>query len=188
MQIASRVSPRRLAGLQSRKLASSSKPQDTDILICHINRQPAPIARQTPAKPETDPFIFNSTTQNTAALFGRILLALIFITAGYSKIGGYDGTSAYMASHGVPGILLPLVILTELGGGLSILVGFQTRIVAIALIGFTLLSGALFHFVPADQGQMINFMKNLAIAGGFLALFANGAGAYSVDAMFGKRA
>ena len=132
--------------------------------------------------------MFNTTSQNTAALLGRVLLALIFITSGYGKVNGYDGTAAYMASHGVPGILLPLVILTELGGGLCILVGFQTRLVAIALIGFTLLSGMLFHFIPADQGQMVHFMKNLAIAGGFLALFANGAGAYSVDAMFGNRA
>lgn len=81
----------------------------------------------------------------------------------------------------MPGILLPLVILTELGGGLLILVGWQTRIVAFLMAGFTLLAALLFHFKTGDRNQMIHFMKNIAIAGGFLSLVANGAGAWSVD-------
>ena len=127
-------------------------------------------------------------TQNAALLAGRVLLAAIFILSGFSKIGGYAGTVGYMEKMGVPGILLPLVILTELGGGILILIGFQTRMVAIAMAGFTLIAGVLFHFQPADQGQMVNFMKNLAIAGGFLALFTSGAGAFSVDAMMKRTA
>ena len=132
--------------------------------------------------------MFGPNTQNLATLAGRILLALIFILSGYGKISGYAGTVGYMEKVGVPGVLLPLVILTELGGGLCILFGFQTRLLAIAMAGFTLLAAVLFHFQAGDQGQMVNFMKNLAIAGGFLVLLANGAGAWSVDAMIGRKA
>lgn len=130
----------------------------------------------------------SSASTNTAMLAGRILLAVIFILSGFSKISGYAGTADYMAKMGVPGILLPLVILTELGGGICILLGFQTRLVAIALAGFCLISGFIFHFQPTEQMQMINFMKNLAIAGGFLALFASGPGAFSVDGFLRKAA
>jgi putative oxidoreductase len=120
-----------------------------------------------------------------ASLAGRVLIALIFITAGWSKIGGYEGTQAYMDAMGVPGSLLPLVILTELGGGILVLLGLFTRYSAFALAGFTILSGILFHGDSADQMQQILFMKNLAIAGGFLFLVANGAGRISLDHRFG---
>lgn len=116
-----------------------------------------------------------------ASLLGRLLLVAIFIQAGYGKIGGYEGTVAYMAKAGVPGALLPLVIAVELGGGLLIAIGWQTRIVAFLLAGFTALSALLFHNNFADRNQMIHFMKNVAITGGFLLLVANGAGAWSVD-------
>lgn len=114
---------------------------------------------------------------------GRVLLAHIFILSGYGKIAGYAGTQAYMASKGVPGEMLPLVILLELGGGLAILAGFMTRWVALAFALFCVASGILFHFHPGDQGQMINFMKNLAMAGGFLVLAQVGAPYFSIDAM-----
>ena len=132
--------------------------------------------------------MFGPNSQNAAVLVGRVLLALIFITSGFSKITGYAGTVGYMEKVGVPGIFLPLVILTEFGGGLCILLGFQTRIAAILLAGFCVISGVLFHYQPGDQGQMVNFLKNLTIAGGFLALFANGAGAFSLDRLFSKTA
>ena len=121
--------------------------------------------------------------KNQAALLvvARVLLAVLFITAGYNKIGGYAGTQGYMQSMGVPGALLPLVILTELGGGVAILLGFQTRLVAVLLAGFTVLSAILFHKDFAAQAQAIHFMKNLSIAGGFLALAAVGAGPISLD-------
>ena len=91
------------------------------------------------------------------------------------------GTAAYMEQHGIPGALMPLVILTELGGGLCILTGLFTRYVAIALVGFCLLTGYFFHYQPGDQMQMINFMKNLTIAGGFLLLAGAGPGAFALD-------
>lgn len=120
--------------------------------------------------------------QTLAAPAGRVLLSLIFIQAGWGKISGYAGTQAYMESAGVPGMLLPLVIAVELLGGIAILLGWQARITAFLLAGFTLLSALLFHFDFGDQGQAIQFMKNLAIAGGFLLIVAHGAGAWSLDA------
>jgi len=119
-----------------------------------------------------------------ADLAGRILIALIFITAGYSKIGGYEATQGYMAAMGVPGALLPLVIVTELGGGLLIALGLFTRYAAFALAGFSILSAILFHGNIGDQTQQIMFMKNLAIAGGFLFLVVHGAGTISLDHRF----
>jgi len=115
-------------------------------------------------------------------LGGRILIAAIFILSGFSKITGYAGTQGYMEAMGVPGALLPLVIVAELGGGLLVVLGLWTRLAAFALAGFSLLSALLFHANFGDQVQMIMFMKNLAIAGGFLFLVAHGAGPLSVDA------
>ncbi len=115
-------------------------------------------------------------------LVGRILMAVMFLTAGFSKFGaGYAGTQGYMESVGVPGMLLPLVILLEIAGALAIIAGFKTRTVAFLLAGFCFVSGVLFHFNPADQMQMILFMKNITIAGGFLFLLAQGPGAYALD-------
>ena len=128
----------------------------------------------------------NPQIANAAALLGRIFMSAIFITAGYGKIGGYAGASAYMAKMGVPGALLPLVILVELGGGLLILVGFQTRVVAFLLAGFSLLSGLLFHYAVGDAPNMIQFWKNVAIAVGFLGMVAHGAGAWSLDGRMKK--
>lgn len=118
----------------------------------------------------------------TAELVGRVMLAALFLITGVSKVSAYTGTAAYMASAGVPGVLLPLVIALEIGGSLAIIVGWRTRIVAFLLAGFTLLSAALFHTHFADQTQMLMFMKNVSIAGGFLLLVANGAGPLSLDA------
>lgn len=115
-------------------------------------------------------------------LAGRILLAAIFLISGLGKIGAYAGTAAYMASAQVPGQLLPLVIAIEVGGGLAIVAGWRTRAAALALAGFSLLAAILFHANFQDQTATIMFLKNLAIAGGFLVLAANGAGAWSLDA------
>jgi putative oxidoreductase len=122
-----------------------------------------------------------SRTQDLAAPIGRVLIASIFVLAGLDKISGYEGTQGYMDSMGVPGGLLPLVIAFEVGAGLAIVVGWQTRMVAFALAGFCVLSGIIFHFDPANQMQMIMLMKNIALAGGFLFLVANGPGAYALD-------
>ncbi len=117
-----------------------------------------------------------------ASLSGRVLMAAIFVASGLTKITAYAGTQSYMEALGVPGSLLPLVIATELFAGLAIIAGWQTRLAALALAGFCVVSALLFHADLADQAQFILFMKNLAMAGGFLFLVANGAGDWSLDA------
>ena len=119
--------------------------------------------------------------QDISMLLGRMFLSLLFIVSGFNKITDYAGTQGYMESMGVPALMLPLVIILELLGGIAILIGFKTRIVALLFIGFNVISALLFHSDFDDQTQMTMFMKNIAIAGGFLLLFAQGAGAYSVD-------
>jgi putative oxidoreductase len=123
------------------------------------------------------------TTMNKALeLSGRSFLAAIFLLSGLGKIGQYAGTQAYMAASGVPGQLLPLVIALEVAGAIAIIVGWHTRWTALVLAGFTLLAAVLFHHQFQEQIQMILFMKNVAIAGGFLLLFVHGAGPWSLDA------
>jgi putative oxidoreductase len=119
--------------------------------------------------------------EKVSQLVARLFLGHIFLIAGVSKISAYEGTQGYMDAMGVPGVLLPLVILFEIAGGLMILVGWKTKWAAIALAGFSVVAAAIFHNNFADQMQMILFMKNIAIAGGFLLLSAHGAGAYSLD-------
>ncbi len=119
---------------------------------------------------------------NLAAPVGRLFLALIFILGGASKFGDLAGTGAYMQSAGVPGMLALPAAAFELLGGLAILVGYQTRITALLLAGFCLLTALLFHKDFANQMQMVMFMKNVGLAGGFLTLYAHGAGAMSMDA------
>jgi len=114
-------------------------------------------------------------------LAGRVLLAHIFLLAGINKIIGYSGTQGYMEAMGVPGMLLPLVILLEIGGALALIAGWQTRLAAYALALFSIVSALIFHSNLGDQIQMILFMKNWAMAGGLLVLAANGAGAFSLD-------
>ncbi len=124
---------------------------------------------------------FLESTAPYASLVGRLLIAALFVLSGWSKIGGYVATQGYMQSAGVPGALLPLVILLELGGGLAIIAGLFTRPVALLMAGFSILTGLLFHAGSADMTQQIMFLKNLAMAGGFLFLVANGAGRLSLD-------
>jgi putative oxidoreductase len=124
----------------------------------------------------------NTIARNVADLAGRISIASLFLIAGAGKLGAYAGTQAYMHSRGVPAALLPAVIALELGGGLLVVAGAWTRYAALALAGFTLLAALIFHANFADATQQIMFLKNLAIAGGFLMLAAHGAGAWSVDA------
>ena len=119
--------------------------------------------------------------QDLAAPVGRILLALMFVLAGLNKISGYSGMQGYMDSMGVPGALLPLVILLEVVGGLVLMVGWQTRLTAFLLAGFTIVATLIFHSNLGDQTQMLFFMKNLSIAGGLLLVVSHGAGPYSID-------
>ncbi len=119
-------------------------------------------------------------------LGGRVLLAALFIPAGFAKISGYEGTQGYMDAMGVPGALLPLVIILEIGGGIALLVGLKTKWMALALAGFTLVAAVLFHYQPADQIQMILFMKNIAVTGGLALLIAIGGGKFSADGFLNK--
>jgi putative oxidoreductase len=120
-------------------------------------------------------------TDSLVLLASRILMAAIFVAAGAGKIASYSATQGYMESMGISGMLLPLVILTELGGGLAILLGYKARFVSLLLSAFCIISGAIFHHNFADQTQAIMFMKNLAMAGGFLAIYVSGAGFISLD-------
>ena len=106
---------------------------------------------------------FLSRWAGPLGLLARAMLAYIFIVEGAGKIAGYAGVAEYMQGHGVDGRLLPLVILTELGGGLLVLFGLKTRWAAIALSGYCFLTAFLFH-LSADQTT--HFNKNVAMAGG----------------------
>jgi len=131
----------------------------------------------------TEEITMNQSTLTAATqMTGRALMSAIFLMAGISKLGAYAATQGYMENMGVPGMLLPLVILLELGGGLAVLLGWQTRISAFLLAGFCIISALIFHANFGDQMQSILFMKNLAMAGGFLFLVADGAGVWSLDA------
>ena len=119
--------------------------------------------------------------ENYSPLIGRILISAIFLMAGISKISNYAGTQGYMESVGVPAALLPLVIALEILGAIAIIIGFKTRFAAFLLAGFSIMSALLFHNNMADQMQSILFMKNFAMAGGFMFLVAFGAGYVSID-------
>jgi putative oxidoreductase len=121
-------------------------------------------------------------------LAGRILIALIFIVSGYSKIGGFDSTTGYIAIKGLPLPQLVAIgaIIIELAGGILLVIGWKTRWVAAALLLFTAISALLFHnfwaMPPAEaQGQMVHFMKNISMAGGLLYVVVFGSGALAAD-------
>jgi len=120
----------------------------------------------------------------TAALnlIGRVLLVAIFLYEAWVKLNGYAGVVEYMEQYGVPGILLPLVIAVEIVAPLMIIVGWYTRLAALALAGFCLLTALFFHTDFEETNQVLHFWKNLAMAGGFIVVMANGAGAWSLDA------
>ncbi len=129
------------------------------------------------------------TASNNSAtiLLGRILIAVIFLLSGFGKLTAISGTAGYFGAMGlpVPTVTAIVVGLIELLGGLAILVGFQTRITAWVLAIFTIATALVAHTGWADQNQMIHFLKNLAITGGFLVLASSGPGAYSIDAKRG---
>lgn len=124
-----------------------------------------------------------NTSAYAIALMGRILLAAMFVLAGFDKIGGFEGTAGYIASVGLPlaEVLTVLTIAVEIGAGLALILGFQVRIAALLLAGFTLVASVLFHnywAMPADQVfvQQLMFMKNISVAGGLLMIVALGGG------------
>lgn len=117
------------------------------------------------------------------SLIARVLMAYIFIVAGWGKLTAYQATVGYMESMGVPAFMLPLTILVELGGGLALLVGFQARFAALGLAGFSLITALIFHSGADDA---INLMKNFAMAGGLIFLVLHGAGKISIDHLIEK--
>ncbi|HEU4761585.1 MAG TPA: DoxX family protein [Gemmatimonadales bacterium] len=126
------------------------------------------------------------TLSHGSDLLGRLFLVLLFVISGFGKIGGYAGTAAYMAANGVPGLLLPLVIVLEIGGGILVVLGWHTRIASLLLAGFTILALLLFHMPVTAENQIV-FLAELGVAGGFLVLAAHGAGAWSLDAWLARR-
>lgn len=124
--------------------------------------------------------VTQSGVENTVTLIARILMAYIFLIAGWGKLTAYGATAGYMESMGVPAALLPITILVEFGGGLALLFGFQARLAALSLGVFSIITAFIFHGTD-DQMQQINFMKNLAMAGGLFYLMLYGAGRLSLD-------
>lgn len=119
------------------------------------------------------------------ATFGRLLIAILFVLSGLSKIAAPATTQSYIAAAGLPipivGYLIAVVV--EVGGGLLLAVGYRTTPVAIGMAVFTLAAAVLFHNNFADQNQMIHFLKNIAIVGGLLQVAAFGAGSFSIDGL-----
>ena len=104
-------------------------------------------------------------TATFAAPVSRVLISLIFIMFGLNKLFNYGATAGWMEAMGVPSFLLPFVIILEVFGGIAIIIGWQTRWIALGLAGFSILSALIFHNNFADQNEMASFMKNIAIAG-----------------------
>ena len=132
-----------------------------------------------------------ASLHNPLSLAGRLLIAALFLPAGIAKITGFAGTVGYIGSVGLPlpAVGAALAIAVEVLGGLALIVGYQTRLAALALALFTLAASFFFHAywgVPADQAfmQQLLFFKNIAVVGGLLLLASQGAGAWSLD---GKR-
>ncbi|BEP55415.1 MULTISPECIES: DoxX family protein [Variovorax] len=129
-----------------------------------------------------------NAAQDTLALIGRVLLAALFVPAGFGKLMGFAGTVGYISSVGapLPQVAAVIAIVVELGLGLLLLVGFKTRVSAIVLAIFTVAAAVMFHNywgMPADKAfvNQLMFFKNIAIAGGLLAFAAFGAGRFSID-------
>jgi putative oxidoreductase len=125
----------------------------------------------------------NAAQRSVLPLAGRILVGIVFLLSGISKLADPAGTQAYIASVGLPlpvfGYIVAVVV--EIGGGLLLLLGYRARLAAIVLAVFTVATAVFFHHAFGDQNQFIHFMKNLAIAGGLLQVAAFGAGSYSLD-------
>ena len=123
---------------------------------------------------------------NIADLIGRILISALFLLNGIFKINNYDGTIGWMESFGMPGILLIPAIILEIVGPVLVIIGYKTKLAAGLLSLFCIATAVIFHNDFADQIQFTSFLKNIALAGGFLILFVNGAKDFSVDKKFKK--
>ena len=123
---------------------------------------------------------------NLFDLFGRILISALFLLNGIFKISNYDGTVGWMESFGMPGIFLIPAIILEIAGPVLIVIGYKTKLAAGLLSLFCIATAFIFHNDFANQMQLTSFLKNIALAGGFLILFVNGAKGFSLDNKFKK--
>ena len=123
---------------------------------------------------------------NIADLVGRILISALFLLNGIFKINNYDGTIGWMESFGMPGVLLIPAIILEIVGPVLIIIGYKTKLAAGLLSLFCIATAFIFHNDFANQMQLTSFLKNVALAGGFLILFVNGAKGFSLDNKFKK--
>ena len=123
---------------------------------------------------------------NIADLIGRILISALFLLNGIFKISNYDGTVGWMESFGMPGIFLIPAIILEIAGPVLIIIGYKTKLAAGFLSLFCIATAFIFHNDFANQMQLTSFLKNIALAGGFLILFVNGAKGFSLDNKFKK--
>ena len=121
---------------------------------------------------------------NIADLVGRILISTLFLVNGIFKIDNYDGTIGWMEGFGMPGLLLIPAIILEIVGPILIIIGYKTKLAAGLLSLFCIATAFIFHNDFADQMQFTSFLKNIALAGGFLILFVNGAKGLSLDNKF----
>ena len=118
---------------------------------------------------------------NTLDLIGRIFISLVFLLSGINKIGNYEGTIEWMESIGIPGIFLIPAIILEIIAPILIIVGYKVKISASLLSIFCIATAIIFHNDFSNQMQFISFMKNIALAGGFLFIVVNGAKDFSLD-------
>ena len=115
--------------------------------------------------------------------FGRIFLSAVFLIAGVNKIFNYEGTTVYMESFGVPDFLYIPAIILEILFPLLIVIGYQTKISALIMAIFSISLAIIFHTDFSNQMQVMSFLKNFAIAGGFIIIFVNGPSQWSIDYM-----
>ena len=121
---------------------------------------------------------------NILDLIGRIFISLVFLLSGFNKIGNYEGTIDWMESFGMPGIFLIPAIILEVGAPILIIIGYKVKISAALLSLFCIATAVIFHNDFSNQMQFVSFMKNIALAGGFLFLVVNGAKDFSLDKKF----
>ena len=121
---------------------------------------------------------------NIFDLVGRIFISLVFLLSGFNKIGNYEGTIGWMESFGMPGIFLIPAIILEVGAPILIIIGYKVKISAALLSLFCIATAVIFHNDFSNQMQFVSFMKNIALAGGFLFLVVNGAKDSSLDKKF----
>ena len=123
----------------------------------------------------------DETGNSSVLLVARCLLAALFLWSGIGKIAGYDEAGQFMVQRGTIGLLLPVAIVVEIGGAVLLIVGFKVRLAAAALAGFCVVTALLFHANFTDRALTVHFLKNVALAGGLLALYVSGPGRMSFD-------